>query len=472
MKKFLFVCFIFFSVLVNGQSGWTLDSCISYAKKNNPSIKLQLLSAELAKTSLMHNKMSFLPDVFAGASHSYNYGQTVDRYTNNFASDRVQSNNFYVGANVVLFNGFNLINSYKKGKLDAEIAVLDAKQATDDISLSIATAYLQILYALEMKNNAQKQLELTLMQVEKNKKMFAVGAISEGNLLTIEAQAASEESQLVNAENQYDMANLTLAQMLDIEDVSSFRISEPEINELDTASFLLIDSKSVFEYAEKNHYGLIAEEYRVQAAEKSLNIARSSRYPTLSLSGSIGTGYSGAARRLKDVTPSGIDTVGFTSGSPSEYVMMPSFVYNYENTPFKDQINENVNKSIGLQLNIPIFSRFNTNTAIKQAKINLKMAEINYQQKRMNLQKTVQQAYFDASAAYKKYLAAKKQVLALQQAFKYTEHRFDLGLTTPLDYNDAKNKLNIANSDMLQSKYDFIFRTKILDYYRGKELKL
>jgi outer membrane protein len=125
-----------------------------------------------------------------------------------------------------------------------------------------------------------------------------------------------------------------------------------------------------------------------------------------------------------------------------------------------------------LQLNIPIFSRFNTNTAIKQAKINLKMAEINYQQKRMNLQKTVQQAYFDASAAYKKYLAAKKQVLALQQAFKYTEHRFDLGLTTPLDYNDAKNKLSVANSDMLQSKYDFIFRTKILDYYRGKELKL
>ena len=103
MKKFLFVCFIFFSVLVNGQNGWTLDSCISYAKKNNPSIKLQLLSAELAKISLMHNKMSFLPDVFAGASHSYNYGQTVDRYTNNFASDRVQSNNFYVGANVVLF---------------------------------------------------------------------------------------------------------------------------------------------------------------------------------------------------------------------------------------------------------------------------------------------------------------------------------------------------------------------------------
>ncbi|KAF5029448.1 Outer membrane efflux protein [anaerobic digester metagenome] len=210
----------------------------------------------------------------------------------------------------------------------------------------------------------------------------------------------------------------------------------------------------------------------MQIAEKNLNIARAGRYPQLSLNGSLGTGYSGASRRMTGYNINGVDTIGFTSESMTEYVMMPSLDYTYETTPFQDQINDNINKSIGLQLTIPIFSRLNTTLAVRQAKIGIESATINFEQDKLNLQKTIQQAYADASGAYRKYAATKKQVAALEESFKYMDQRFSVGLATPIDYSDAKNKLATAKSEMLQSKYEFIFRTKILDYYLGREIRL
>ena len=472
MKRLLLIFLLLSAIAVEGQTVWTLESCIQYARENNLTIRLQKLNSEIAKLSLTRDKAAFLPGVSAGATHSYNYGRTVDMYTNEFATDRVRSNNFYIGANVTIFNGFNLINSYKKSQLEAEAAILDAQQTSDDISLSIATAYLQVLYSMELVNNAQSQLDITLLQVDKNRKMYAAGSVSQGALLTIEAQAASEESQLVSAENQLEMSILTLAQMLDLKDMSGFQIAVPDISTLDTSSFLLMNPADVYAFAEKNQPGLMAAQYRVQIAERNLGIARAGRYPQLTLNGSLGTGYSGASRRMTGYNVNGVDTIGFTSESMMEYVMMPSLDYTYETTPFQDQINDNINKSIGLQLTIPIFSRLNTTLAVRQAKIGIESATINFEQEKLNLQKTIQQAYADASGAYRKYAATKKQVAALEESFKYMDQRFSVGLATPIDYSDAKNKLATAKSEMLQSKYEFIFRTKILDYYLGREIRL
>jgi len=472
MKRLLFLILLLAAVAAKGQTVWTLESCIQYARENNLTIRLQQLNADLAKLSATRDKAAFLPGVSAGATHSFNYGRTVDMYTNEFATDRVRSNNFYIGASITLFNGFNLINSYKKSQLEAEAALLDAQQISDDISLSIATAYLQVLYAMELVNNASSQLDVTNLQVEKNKKMFAAGTISEGTLLTIEAQAASEESQLVSAQNQLDMAYLTLAQMLDLKDMSGFQIVVPDIREPDTAGFMLLNPNDVYAFAQQNQPGMIAAGYRVDIAEKNLNIARSGRYPLLSLNGSLGTGYSGASKKMTGLQYQGLDTVGFTSEAITEYVLMPSYSYLYETSAFQDQIKDNINKSIGLQLTIPIFNKLNTSLAVRQAKIGMETAKLNYDQEKLNLQKTIQQAYADASGAFRSYTAAKKQVSALQESFKYMDQRFSVGLATPIDFSDAKNKLAAAQSQMLQAKYEFIFRSKILDYYLGREIKL
>lgn len=471
MKTLITFILLAVTIFTQAQKSWTLEECILHARENNLTIRLQQLSIQLAKLSLRQNQGAFLPSVSAGATHSYNYGRTVDMFTNQFATDRVQSNNFYLSANITVFNGFRLINSWKQAELEYEATTLEAQQTTDDISLSIATAYLQVLYAYELVENAKNQLEVTQLQLERTQKLYNAGSVSKGNYLSIEAQYASEQSQLVSATNQRDMANLTLAQMLDIEDVNSFSIVIPDLSIPDTSSFLLITPEQVYDYASKNQPGVQAADIRVSAAEKGFLIARSGRYPILSLSGSYGTGYSGASKSITGYTASGYDTIGITA-SMTEYVLSPSFSYDYEVTPFADQIQDNMNKSIGLTLTVPIFSRFMTSTSIRQAQVNLDMARINAEQERLNLQKTIQQAYYDALGAYRQYLSSLRQVEALSESFRYMDQRFMVGMATPVDYSDAKNKLSQAESTLLQAKYEFIFRSRILDYYLGREIRL
>ncbi len=472
MKKLILGILIFWIYPVVAQKQWTLEECVNYAMENNLTIRLQQLNIELSELAVTRNKGAFLPSVSAGASHSYNYGRTVDMFTNEFATDRVQSNNFYLAGNITLFNGFSLINRWKESQLEAEATRLEAQQTADDISLAIATAYLQILYSREMVSNAEGQLSVTRLQLNRTEKLFQAGSVSKGALLTIEAQYASEESQLVSAQNQLDIAYLTLVQMLDLKDAAGFSVAIPAMTDIDTASFLLLNPSDVYSFAERNQPGIQAAEYRVQIADKNLDLARAGLFPVLTMSASFGTGYSGASKSITGMNVNGYDTVGITSESPAEFVLTPSYSYDYEVTSFNDQIKDNMNKSIGLSLTIPIFSRLATSTSISQARINADMAMLNYEQEKLNLQKTIQQAYADARAAYRQFVASRKQVDALKESFGYMQQRFDIGLANPVEYSDSKNKLITAESQLLQAKYEFIFRTKILDFYLGKEIKL
>lgn len=473
MKYTITFLVIFLSLFkVYSQKEWTLEECIDYARKNNLTIRQQHLNVDMAKILLTQSKAAFLPGVNASATHSYNYGQTIDRFTNQFVNDRVRSNNFYVSGNVTIFNGFILLNSWKQKLIDLKVSEYEAEKIEDDISLNIASAYLQILYNIEMVNNAKRQLELTRLQVDRTRMLYDAGSVSKGNLLSMEAQLASEEATLIKYQSQLDISYLTLAQMLYLEDVNSFRIAVPEIALSDSNLMTLESPDNIYKYAVSNQPDVKAYELRVQSAEKSLQIARGGRYPSLTLSGSWGTGYSSGSQSLSGFSFSGFDTIGFTSESMTEYVLSPAYSYEYEVTPFADQIKDNVNKTIGLNLTIPLFNGLSTHTNVQMAKISLETARINYEQSKLNLRQTIQQAHADAMAAFKNYLAAAKQVSALRESFKYMEERYNVGMATPVEYSDSKNKLIEAESQLLQAKYEYVFRTRILDFYLGKEIKL
>lgn len=469
IKIFTLGVFLFSYSVGFAQKQWSLSECIEYARNNNLSIRQQQLSLELSDIALTRSKASFLPSVNASASHNYNYGRSVDRFTNQFATDRVQSNNFYVSANLNVFNGFQLLNTWKLRVIELEAGKLELEQLTNDISLSIATAYLQILFNRELYYNARNQYEITSMQMERTLKLYNAGAISKGDMLTVEAQLATEELQVINADNQLQLSILTLAQMLDIEDVASFDILVPDVV-LPDSLIIAGSANDIYQFAVNNQPEILASELRVNGAEKSLAIAKGSRLPSLSLSSSIGTGYSSAARQLDGFVPNGYDTIGITSESFAEYVLSPSYDYTYSTTPFMDQIGDNVNKTIGLNLTIPLFNGLNTYSSVEQARVNLEMAKISLDQSKINLRKTIQQAHADASAALKRYFASKKQFEAMRESFRYMEEKFNVGLANAVDYNDAKNKLIKAESDMLQAKYEYIFRIKILDFYLGRPL--
>jgi outer membrane protein len=474
MKKiFIIILTIFIPfAFANAQKTWTLQNCIDYALANNIQVKQQMLSEQLAKINLFESKAGLLPNLNAAASHAYNYGKTVDMYTNAFASAKVQSDNFYLSSSVTLFSGFQLLNSVKQNRIDLQASQYDLEKMMNDISLNISTAYLQILYDIEILNNAESQVDITNQQVKRNEKLVIAGSLAKGVLLTLEAQAATEDLAVVNAQNNLDLAYLTLTQMLDITSTDSFDIDVPKLM-IPADSSLLTKPAAIYAIAMSVQPDIKSAELKVKSAEIGLSIAHGMRSPSLSLRGSYGTGYSGASKRLSG-TPqlTGLDTIGFTSEVIPAYVVSPHFSYQTETIPFGDQIKDNVNKSISFSLTVPIFDGWKTNATISKAKIAIQNAEYTLQTTKNTLYKSIQQAYADAVAALNKYKSSQKSVDALKEAFKYSEQKFNVGLLNITDYNDAKNKLAEAESNLLQAKYEYVFRLKILDFYMGKPIEL
>lgn len=466
--KLLIVCLIFLPAYsVNAQKIWSLQDCVDYALSNNIQIKQQGLLVQLAKINLLQSKLGVLPDLNGNVSHSYNYGQTVDMYTNQFASDRVQSNNFYLSSSVTLFNGFQLLNTVKQNKVELEAGKYDADKMRNDISLNIATAYLQILYNIELLDNAQSQTAITNLQVQRTEKLVDAGSAAKGVLLTLFAQQATEELSVVTVQNQLDLSYLTLVQLLDIQSADSFEIEKPLLD-VSALSATILNPESVYGIAVGIQPEIKSSELKLKSSEIGLSIARGMRSPTLSLRGSYGTGYSGASTRLISNTPSGYYPSGFTSSGDT--VFDP--YYDIEKIPFKDQIEKNKNKSISFNLTVPLFNGWRTNAAISKAKIAMLNAEYALQTSKNTLFKTIQQAYADATAALNKYTASEKSVEAYKESFKYAEQKFEVGLSNTLDYNDAKNKYAKAESELLQAKYEYVFRMKVLDFYLGKPIVL
>ncbi len=451
------------------QMPWTLEDCINYALENNLQIKQQQLGVEIAKENLTQGKANRFPSMNANASHGYNFGRTIDPFTNEFATESVRSNNFSVSSGVTLFNGFQIHNSIQQREFELRANQFDVETMQNDISLAVAADYLQILFSLEMVAIAANQLEITAQQVARTAQLVEAGTLARGSLFTVQAQAASEELQLVNAQNQLDIAYLNLAQLLDISATEGFEIAVPEIAILPDDD-LELSPMQVYSTAVQTQPNVKAAEVRVSSAEKGLLIARGGRSPMLSMRGSYGTGYSGASREVVETIEGSPRQIGLTeTGVP---VFAPTIDVQTRIKPFGDQLNDNLNRSIGLFLTIPVFNNFQTRSAIGRSQISLENARLSQQLVRDQLFKTIQQAHADAQGALKRYEATETNVIALEESFRYTEQRFNVGMVNSLEYNDAKNRLTAAQSEMLQAKYEFVFRTKVLDFYMGNPLSI
>lgn len=449
---------------VSGQTVWTLEDCINHALDNNIQIKQQRLQVDVARENLVQSRANRFPNLNAGASHGYNFGRTIDPFTNEFAMESVRSNNFNISSAVTLFNGFQIHNSIEQQEIELSARRFDVETMENDISLAVASAYLQILFSLELVEIAFNQLEITRQQVLRTSQLVEAGTLPRGSLFTVEAQAAGEELQLVNAQNQLDIAYLNLAQLLDLSGEDSFEIAIPEITIMPDED-LTQSPMQIYQTAVLQQPDVRAADARVASAEKGLLIARGGRSPSLSLRGSYGTGYSGASREVVETIIGEPRQIGVTeTGVP---VFAPSFDVETRVKPFGDQLNDNLNRSISVFLSIPIFNNFQTRATIGRSQIALENARLGHQLVRDQLFKTIQQAHADAQAALKRYTATETNVTALEESFRYTEQRFNVGMVNSLEYNDAKNRLTAAQSELLQAKYEFVFRVKVLDFYLG-----
>ncbi|MDD3877225.1 MAG: TolC family protein [Bacteroidales bacterium] len=471
MKKILLT---FFVVMLHAfslfsQEIWSLSDCIKYAFDNNIQIQQQKLNSVMANHDLWQSRAALLPSINASASHAYNFGKTIDMYTNDFATARVQSNNFYISSSMTIFNGFQLLNTVKQKMIEQEAAAYDIEKIQNDIALAIATAYLQVLFSYEYLEIKTNQLEISKQQVRQTQMLVDAGTLPMASLYSIEAQSASEELQYVNAENQLNMAYLSLAQLLDLPSVQGITISRPEID-ITTMTVPAYTPEFIYNTALQIQPEILSAELKLNSAQRGLSIARAYTLPNLSLRGSYGTGYSGASREVKDFIITGQTPIGVTQSL--EVVYGPVFEYITEVQPFKDQISDNLNSSIGLYLSIPIFNNLQARTAINKSRILIENSRLNLQSVKNQLNKNIQQASADAVSAFNRYLASEKAVKSFEESFNYMQERFNLGMLNTIDYNDAKTKLDNAKGELLQAKYEYIFRVKILDFYMGKPISL
>ncbi|MBL7110617.1 MAG: TolC family protein [Bacteroidales bacterium] len=447
----LFVFSIFIIPFSLGQEPWSLENCIKYALENNISIKQQAINTEYNSNVLQQSKINLAPNLNAGANHGWSFGRALDQTTYEFTEqESVMSTNVNVNSRVTLFNGLQQLNTIKQNEFNLMASLQDLEKLKNDISLFIASAYLQILFNRELLAVSQSQLETTHAQVERTQKLVDAGSLAYGALLEIKAQEASEELNVVNAQNQLDMSFLNLTQILDLDSVGDFDIIIPEFGDIATQEIMLTVG-SVYRDATTRLPQIKSAEFLLSSSEKGLEIAQGNRSPSLSMSGSFGTGYSDYRQRLIDPDP-----------------LNPVF----EPYPFWDQMVDNRSTGITLGLSVPIFNGWMVNTGISNARLGVMNSKLNLDTQKNNLYKEIQQSYADAVAARKRYLAAQEAVTSMEEAFKYTENKFEVGLINTVDYTFDKNRLTATQSDQLQAKYDYIFKMKILDFYRGMPLSL
>jgi len=473
MKKYrlIVICLALISTL-KAQEVWTLEKCVEYALSNNIQVKQQLLQVKSQQSTVLQDQLNMLPTVNGFATHGYNWGKTVDRYTNSFATKRVQTDNFYLSSQLSLFDGFQKVNRIKQSKMDLQAANYDNDKFMDDISLNIATAYLQILFYKEVLKTAENQLAATDLQVARLHKMVDAGALAIGDLYNLQAQRATENVSVVDARNNLDLAYLTLTQMLDLPSVANFEIEKPDL-EIGNQPAVVALPEQIYGFALENQPVIKGAEFRLKSSEYALDQVRGSALPTLSLQGSLGTGYSGAASQ----TVGGYDTITRVIG----YVNSPTGVENvyttvmsptYKDNPFHQQIKDNVNKSLSFNLSVPIFNGWTTRAAISKAKINVENSKYALDLRKLELRKTIEQAYADAKAALNKYESSILGVDAARESFRYAEQKFTVGSLNSVDYNNSKINFEKAESNLLQSKFEFIFKSTVLDFYMGKPLSL
>ena len=448
MKRILFTSIVLFlyccSVFAQNNSKlWTIEECIRYAIDNNIDVKRQHLQTRVKKNSLDLSKTKLLPTLSASGSENISWGRSLDQTTYQFTDQKVISNSFSLSSGMTIFEGLRNYNSIKENEYEFLASEQNLENTKENISLSVARCYLQILLCKELVSATEKQFQITLQQIEKTRSFVEAGRLAHGDLLQIEAQAAQEEALLITAKNQLYTWYLDLTQLLELPTPEGFEVATPAIS-IDVNAIMGETVENIFLIASGLRPSVKSSELRLKASEYNLKAVRGMRFPSLSMGYSVSSIYSDIRRH-------------------------PVTAGDY---PFIDQLKDNRNRALYFTLRVPIFNGWQTNKNIANSKINIDNNQYALYAEKKTLYRNIQQAHADASAALKRYEASQKAVTSMEESFMYSEQKFDVGLITPVDYNVSKNSLLKAQSDLVQAKYEYIFKTKILDFYSGIPIKL
>ncbi len=445
----------------------TLEQCIARAEEKNLNVLNASLDLELADKSRDRARWDLAPDLNGVATHGYNYGRVVDRFTNTFATDQVQTNNFFLSSTVDLFEGLRKQNTIKQTKIDLEAAGHGLQTARNDVRLEVVQAFLDVLGLRERIAATDSQIVNTREQLRLTQELVNAGRIARAEYLSLDAQLAQEEATLTDLQNQQDQRMLALGRAMQLEpqQMLSFDISAPVISDLRITE-PNASSDEVLGNVLRTNPAFIQAELQVRSAESAVSIARAGSLPSLSLQGSVGTGYSG--RNFQQVGELILgDPVIIGATEAGEAVYSPNFTYNSALVPFLEQLDQNLNQSLIFTLQVPLFNQMNNRFALDQARVRHEQTRNSMINVRNDMQRSVLDAIVLQRSAYRNFTAASRAVEAGELSLEYAQERFTQGVITSLEFNTAKTNLNRSTADLINAKYQYLMASKYLDILQG-----
>lgn len=438
MKKNIFLYLIILACAsAQAQERWSLRHCIDHAIEHNISIRQTANAAEQSAVEVNTAKWARLPNLNAGAGQSWNWGRTqtaiknedTGDYSTVYVNTSSHGTSFSLNTSIPLFTGLEIPHRYALAKLNLKAAIADLEKAKEDISINIASAYLQVLFNEELHQVALGQARLSREQQARISRLAELGKASPAEVAEAKARVAQDEMNVVQTDNNYKLALLDLSQLIELETPEGFCLESPAT---DLELLPLTPPDEIFQTAMGNKASIRAAQFRLEGSKHNVRIAQSDFYPQLSLNGSLGTNY-----------------------------------YSTINRTFRQQMDDNFNKYVGLSLNVPIFNRLSTRNRVRTARLQRENYALQLDNAKKTLYKEIQQAWYNAAAAESKYTSSHTATVASEASFMLMSEKYENGKANAVEYNEAKQNLLKAQSDELQAKYDYLFRTKILDFYKG-----
>lgn len=467
--KILFFGLLLVSFQSKAQSKkWTLEECVNYAMEKNISIRNTTLDQELSIISKKDALGNFLPSINAQANHSWNIGLNQNITTGLLENQTTQFTSAGFNVGIDIYKGLQNQNQFRKANLSIMASKYQLTKMQEDVSLNVVNAYLQIIFNKENLKVQQEQLAYDNKQLLRSQELVDAGVVPRGDLLDMKATVATDNQRLIAAENALLISKLSLAQLLQLDNFQEFDIVDAS-STVAESSILLQDPKAIFEKAKETRTDIKLAETNVNIAERDLKIARGAYQPTLTgfYSFSTRAAYSDRIVGFEPDSNNPTTAIGYVDGT-NQLVLQPNFspVLGKPKS-ITDQFSDNKGQNFGLSLNIPILNGFSARNNVARSKVALERSKISLEQKGLDLERTVYTAYTDTKGALKSYEAAVSTLESREQAFHYAKERYEVGLMNVFDFNQSQTLYVNAQSEVLRTKYDYIFRTKILEFYFG-----
>jgi outer membrane protein len=468
-RNLVIVIGLLFSVHSYAQTLMTLRECVETGIVNNFDVQQRHLQAQRDEINWKQAKLNLFPDLNAGAGHSFNQGRSIDPFTNQPVTQSFNSSNYSISSGVVLFNGLALQNLIRQNSLTHQASKMDWQQEKDNLTINIILAYLQVLSNADQLEQAKSQAALSAQQVDRLNILNNEGAIRPSDLSDLKGQYATDQLAIITLQNALETAKINLCQLMNVpykKDIVLEKI-EPEafaVSYSDTPD-------KIYQTALQQLALVKAAELRKKSAAKAIRVARGQLMPTLRFNGTAYTNYSSLAMQNIYVNTTEAPSSDYVLiGTTQSPVIRKKDNFNISKINYNDQLNNNLYTSFGFTLNIPLFNSLQQRNRVKQAKVNYKATELSEYTTKTQLGQAIDQAYVNMTAASDRYKTVFEQVKAFDESFRAAGARFDSGVGNSIDYLTAKNNLDRANISLIIAKYDYVLRTKILDYYQGKPL--